>query len=952
MAQLIVGVAGAALGAAIPGVGAAIGWAVGTFVGGMFGPTQKSSGPRLDDLKVTASSYGVGVPYIFGHPRVAGTIIWASEKREIATTQRQGKGGGGAEYTSYTYEIDLLILLSANQIAGVRRIWSNGKLVWSAADASDEETIEASEDTTTWKAMRVHGGADDQLPDPTYEAAVGTANAPAYRGRGTIMLEGVTLGSSGQLPNFTFEIGTGFLEPDYFLNVPFDEDGRDVEPNPVSYTQLSAGGSITYGDGRATFSLPDAPGNAALGVALRYEGLKFSEIDPSREYTLETRLNILEFTPQQSPGQIDNHRLFSVAGSTFLVTIGVKGFGSGAVITTTASDPVGAITEEHGPILSPILKIVLNHEGNTGLVAMYNGETLLRTAMYSDGGLDLQYFILGQSGILGLPAPALIEVEYIEGYYGSKLASRVTADPVRLDVVAGELCSLCGVEPGRRDVTELSQQWVHAMAVQPSTTRAVFEQLATAYYFECTESAALYFRRRGRAAAMTLPYRDLGAETLLTLQDGNDLEIPAQVNVSYLNLSDSHQQGNEMSDRITTDSTAITSIQLGMGLTPAMAKAIADTAVLDQTIASRSAGTALDNRYAALEPTDVVLLQDSAGLLHRARIVKISDSAGVRGIELVADDARVLRELGITGEDYDDDLNVEKMAETDLVVLDIPILRDQDDNAGVYAAGDGKGGAWPGYLLRVDSADAGTAPRGAQMGVVSEALPDWTSELIDESHVITVTLNPNDQLASITHEALTTGIDNYAAIGQHGRWEIVQFRSAVLSATNVYLVSGMRRGLLGTEWARGTHAPGDRFVQLDGNGMLRWIGDAATAGQTRVFEGVTLGARVDSATLAVVAPEWEGLRPYSPVNLRLQDVPGGRLLTWDRRSRYVMNWLQGRVLLAEASERYEVDLLHGAGTTTYAVSVPEFLITDDFITARVYQMSATVGRGHAAEIEA
>lgn len=51
--------------------------------------------------------------------------------------------------------------------------------------------------------MRFYSGDAAQLPDPTYEAAV--TSAPAYRGRITVMLEGLQLGNSGVIPNLTFE---------------------------------------------------------------------------------------------------------------------------------------------------------------------------------------------------------------------------------------------------------------------------------------------------------------------------------------------------------------------------------------------------------------------------------------------------------------------------------------------------------------------------------------------------------------------------------------------------------------------------------------------------------------------------------------------------------------------------------------------------------------------------
>ena len=131
--------------------GAQIGWAIGSMIGSAFGPTQKSEGPRLNDLSVSTSSYGTPIPYVAGSPRVAGQIVWASSKREIATTQSAGgKGGGGSEYTSYTYEVDLLIVLSDNEIQGVRRIWSNGELIYTAASTATAEAITSSQTTPAW----------------------------------------------------------------------------------------------------------------------------------------------------------------------------------------------------------------------------------------------------------------------------------------------------------------------------------------------------------------------------------------------------------------------------------------------------------------------------------------------------------------------------------------------------------------------------------------------------------------------------------------------------------------------------------------------------------------------------------------------------------------------------------------------------------------------------------
>lgn len=170
-------------------------------------PNKKVLGAKLNDLKAPAASYGAPIYYIEGAPRYAGTFIWSSAKKEIANTETtDGKGGPGVDTTTFTYEIDVLIELAINRCKGIRRIWSNGKLVWSNADNADAQTLAASSATNSWRDLRFYDGGPAQLPDPTYEAAEGVGNAPAYRQRTTLMIEGLNLGNSGQLPVLTFEV--------------------------------------------------------------------------------------------------------------------------------------------------------------------------------------------------------------------------------------------------------------------------------------------------------------------------------------------------------------------------------------------------------------------------------------------------------------------------------------------------------------------------------------------------------------------------------------------------------------------------------------------------------------------------------------------------------------------------------------------------------------------------
>lgn len=249
MAQLVIAAAGAAIGGFLaPGIaflgmtGAQLGWMAGSMLGSALSPKQRSSGPRLDELRVSGTEYGGGIAWIAGAPRVAGDLIWASDRREISTTEEVGKGGGGSEYTSYTYELDALYLLADQPGAIVTRCWENGKLIWTNLASADDASRLASEQTTKWRRITVYNGADAQMPDPDYEAAV--TNAPGYTRRLTVFIEGLQLGSSGTLPNLTFEVASlGDTNPNFVRRYEVADTGRqfaDLSNSGIGYPGLLA----------------------------------------------------------------------------------------------------------------------------------------------------------------------------------------------------------------------------------------------------------------------------------------------------------------------------------------------------------------------------------------------------------------------------------------------------------------------------------------------------------------------------------------------------------------------------------------------------------------------------------------------------------------------------------------------------------------------------------------
>jgi hypothetical protein len=312
MAQLVIAAAGAAIGGAIPGFGIAalglsgqaLGWTIGSLIGSAFTPGQKSSGPRLSDLSVSSSAYGTPIPYTQGGPRLAGQIVWASTKREIATTTRQGKGGGKNKTTTYAYELDLLILLTDNEIDGISRVWRDGKLIWNKSPSATNADITQSDAVADWTRITAYTGGAAQLPDPTYEAAVGAANAPAYRGRGAVFIEALQLGQSGALPNLTFEIGAAGYLGDH-------APGDGLTRFQTAFAGGSSADISAFANGSGTIGLPGGFSFVGNGY---YEATISGPYDRSLKYGTNTNLGRQPNTAFTMEAFFTTEELYTTAG--------------------------------------------------------------------------------------------------------------------------------------------------------------------------------------------------------------------------------------------------------------------------------------------------------------------------------------------------------------------------------------------------------------------------------------------------------------------------------------------------------------------------------------------------------------------------------------------------------------------------------------------------------------
>jgi len=191
-------IAGTVIGSYFGPIGGAIGGAIGSLIGGALEDDVITHGPRLDDRRVQVSTYGASIPYLFGTTRTAGNVIWSEDIEEVTTeTEADGKGGPSQVTITYSYFGTFAVLLGYGPARGVRRIWADSVLIF------DGSVLPPAGDV----AYTFYGGSEDQLPDPTIEAALGVGNAPAYRGFTYILFNRLALEKFGnRLPSITCEV--------------------------------------------------------------------------------------------------------------------------------------------------------------------------------------------------------------------------------------------------------------------------------------------------------------------------------------------------------------------------------------------------------------------------------------------------------------------------------------------------------------------------------------------------------------------------------------------------------------------------------------------------------------------------------------------------------------------------------------------------------------------------
>ena len=1069
MAVLAIGAIGAAAGAtwftagALGMSGAALGWHVGVLAGSMlFGPKGQDiyqQGPQLGDLKVQASTYGNPIPIVYGSMRVAGNMIWSADiakTTHITQSGGGGKGGGGGSVTqeSYTYSQSFGIAICEGPIAGVRKIWANGKLIYNISDTADIDTIVASNKSAS--GIRIYTGSETQTADSLIQAHIGAADTPAYRGVAYVVFENLQLADFGnRTPNIEFEAVTAgavahpagekvqYAVGNNPWGAAFDSITQSVwaansNSNTVSKINVRTGARVDYGVinpwGVAFDPITQSvwTANNSAGTASKiniYTGTRvdyavaagpFSIVfDSATEsvWVAHNSSNLISKLNIHSGARTDyvlgtgGH--FGAAFDSVTQSVWTANFSINTVskvdIKTGVVIDYAAGANPYGVAFDSVTQSVWVVNRGSAFVSKFNVFSGARVDYASVNSADSIVFdpvtqsvwVAGSNVLSKYNITDGTRVDYSLGAtspYGHMTFDSVTnsiwvtrngsnfifkiniqdyglsTTAPTLSSIISNICTRAGLTTGQIDVTALTDS-VSGYVVQRGTARSQLEQLMRAFFFDTVESdGKIKFVKRGGASAVSIPEDDLAAheygseppDTLITTRK-QELELPVELNIEYMDTGAAYQIGTQYSQRLITDSENKISLNFAIAMSATKAKQIADVLMYDAWTSRMTFSQSHSWKYSYLEPTDIITVTKS-GRNYVMRIVDEDASEGIYARQAVLEDTTIYSQSAAAAGLPAPNESVTTTPLTDLMLLDIPLLRDQDDGIGFYATACGYGPDWKGAQT-FKSSDGGATwnsfgdaiLNAAAIGVASTVLGDFTQHIFDELNSVTVTMI-NGELASDTELNVLNGA-NAALLGN----EIIQFKNAALTATNTYLLSGLLRGRHGTEWARSVHAAGDRFVLLTGTTDYLFPGPSVEYDLERKYRGVSFGGFLDDAGTINFTNTAVAQIPYAPVHLGGgRNAAGDLTLSWIRRTRMGGAWNNySDVQLGEASETYMVEIYNNSSYATVlrtisglnsptanytaAQQTTDFGSTQSVVYWKVYQVSATVGNGYEAK---
>lgn len=494
-------------------------------------------------------------------------------------------------------------------------------------------------------------------------------------------------------------------------------------------------------------------------------------------------------------------------------------------------------------------------------------------------------------------------------------ASSAAPEPLS-DIVANYCRNL---DPSKYDTSQLTDTIDGITLDRATTGNSAIATLQKLFFFGgySDETGKIIFRPAGSTPTITIDADDLGAG----VDEGSDSRVimtipgeksrPKEVRIGYRPRAAQYENAVQTIRLAASDTQEVIENSYKIVISDQTAKNIAHRMAHDMAVRAKvSISLPLD--YQDITPGDVISVPDG----ERTLVVRVSRVArsqvGIVSIDgervLPAPPPQAATEFIINGQ------QIVQVSGPELIVYQ-GILRDQDDNLGIYIIGGQRGTPTSPSAISTSVAggawnNIGNVPGITVTGYTLSAMPDGKPGITDYQRSVFVMLwDDQATLDSITYAQLMNE-QNAALIGN----EVILFKTATLQANGSFLLEGIVGGRQGTEQEMASHASGDRFALLDESLMFRLYYQQSTIGVSRSISLAT--PRSSSTDSKQITHAGASLKPWAPVHVSAVlsvDID----ISWVPRYRVNSSWVNGVDVTADANEQsWRVDIYDQADDVT------------------------------------
>ncbi|MBS7669325.1 phage tail protein [Croceicoccus gelatinilyticus] len=943
--------------------------------------SQTIEGPRVTDLNATVADYGTPFNYFYGRRWLTCPCFFAEDIEE-KKKRRKTKGG---KYNEYTYFGTWAIHVADHPIGQIRKIKFDGHLVYDVT--ASEPLYELDDDYELDANMRFYFGSADQMPDPrmlaTVEAEQGEGTCPAYRHQSYIFFERIPLEKLGnRLPIVTVEAETGggvVIDMDFYNGV------YTINGEPAALTDIFEDGGD--GSGLNTWYPGDVSGGAwrfrsdgSIDPGVKRTSSRAQLTDTVRDMILASDASGISGTydfvatfvsPPGGGSEVEPVRF----GHSIVSDDALESWGAEVRYTFDSdpddlaglwlSNPVDSLSYLPSPSMGGA------YVSKKNSLSMSDGVRSLSRTQAFDFDIGEIRFELSAGLTAGLADNSTANLRHLTITTGAGGTSFTLAD------IMTDLSLRAGLEAGDFDYSALDDVVVDGFSWTQGSVKQIAGPLLDVYDFDVRPHDFLLEGLPRSMASQGAITDFVKAEPRWVLESTADSDLPRRVFFNFADIDSDQQTNTAVSQRRGNEVGTVRELTLDLttlALTPTPARRYADR-FLRRKWWERTRGNAdLSRRHIAVEPGDVYTLSFDGEPISMKCAKLTLGANGVMQAEWESDIPSLTGLSSAAGASADGIPPAEIYAPspTTGAVLDLPLLIDAHDQSVPFAylaAGptdDTR--SWPGASFAQSDTgetesfaadwDTIASDLASEIGVMSDVLPDAEPFNFDDGSSVEVVLQSGELLSTTYEDMLDDGTLNLALIGD----EVVQFRTATLTAPLTYQLTGFLRGRRGTEWAMGTHGADERFILL-GSVQRHDLG-ASEIGDTDSYIVSTVGRGASEADAFAVPYTGATHKPYAPVSGIAEQSGADWQFDATRRTRVGGTTLNGQdVPLGEASEAWELDVMDGESVVrtiaaatlpiTYAEAdqVTDFGSAQGTVTARLYQMNPTLNlRGYPLTI--